>query len=304
MTNPAAWINGEILPFMQAAVPVWDLGVVAGASVTEMARTFAHRPFRLDQHVDRLRSSLAALRFPQPWSKLQLIDAAEEIVRRNVVALKPTQDLGIVLFSTAGSNATYLGGDSSQTTTCIHTFLLPFHIWRAGISSGVRLVTPSVRQIPADCFPVEFKVRNRLHWWIADHEAAETEPGAKALLLDHDDCVTETSTSCFFAVINGRIVTSDRAVLNSLSGQLVEELARRCSLPFERRALKLAELNVANEAFLSSTPSGLTAVSYINGMALKTTIESHLCAGPVMRRLLEEYHVIAGLRPDLQISLE
>ena len=166
----------------------------------------------------------------------------------------------------------------------------------------MRLVTPSVRQIPEDCFPVEFKVLNRLHWWLADREATEMESGAKALLLDHDNCVTETSTSCFFAVINGRIVTSDRAVLNSLSGQMVEELAGRCGVPFERRALKFAELNDANEAFLSSTPSGLMAVSHINGRSLKTPVESHLCAGPIMRRLLDEYAVIAGLRPDLQIA--
>jgi hypothetical protein len=41
MNAPIAWINGALCPFTQAAVPVWDLGVVAGASVTEMARTFA-----------------------------------------------------------------------------------------------------------------------------------------------------------------------------------------------------------------------------------------------------------------------
>ena len=42
------------MPYAQAAVPVWDLGVVAGASVSEMARTYAHKPFRLPQHLDRL----------------------------------------------------------------------------------------------------------------------------------------------------------------------------------------------------------------------------------------------------------
>ena len=301
MTSPVAWINGEILPFARAAVPVWDLGVVAGASVTEMARTFAHRPFRLDQHVDRLCSSLAALGFPQPWMKSQLIDAAEDIVRRNVASLKSTQDLGIVLFSTAGSNATYLDGDSSQTTTCIHSYVLPFGLWKSGVSQGVRLVTPSIRQIPGDCFSVEHKVRNRLHWWLADREAAATDPGAKALLLDQNDFVTETSTSCFFTVIDGRIVTTYRSVLNSLSGRLVEELAGRCGISFERRAFKLSELTSASEAFLSSTPSGLMAVSHINGRSLQTPINGHLCAGPVMRRLLEEYQAVTGLRPDLQI---
>ncbi len=301
MTNSIAWINGRILPFAEAAVPVSDLGVVAGASVTDMARTIRHQPFRLERHVDRFFTSLTELRFPIHWNRHQLLDAAVDVVRENFAGVSAEADLGIVLFSTAGSNATYLGGQSTQTTTCIHTFPLPFNLWRSGITNGVRLTIPSIRQIPGDCFDVRHKVRNRLHWWLADHEAATTHPGSKALLLDHDDHVTETTTSCFYAVINGDIVTSDRGVLNSLSCQLVEELAGRCDIPFVRRALKHSELADASEAFLSSTPSGLTAVSHIDGRSLETPINGHLCAGPIMLRLLEDYYVLTGLRPDRQI---
>ncbi len=62
-----------------------------------------------------------------------------------------------------------------------------------------------------------------------------------------------------------------------------------------------SELADASEAFLSSTPSGLTAVSHIGGRSLETPVNGHLCAGSIMLRLLEEYHVLTGLRPDRQI---
>lgn len=128
-----------------------------------------------------------------------------------------------------------------------------------------------------------------------------TGPGSRALLLDHDDHVTETSTSCFYAVIDDCIVTSDRSVLNSLSRRLVEELAARCEIPFVRRALKQAELANASEAFLSSTPSGLMAVSHINERSLEPPCTASQCGGPILQRLLEEYHRVTGVRPDLQI---
>jgi branched-subunit amino acid aminotransferase/4-amino-4-deoxychorismate lyase len=296
MNEAIAWINGSLCPFSQAAVPVWDMGVVAGASVTEMARTFAHHPFRLERHVERLMTSLTALGFPQPWPADSLHNAAMQIVDHNSKLIAAGEDLGIVLFSTAGSNPTYLSGCSTHTTTVVHTFVLPFAGWRSNFINGVRLQIPSVRQIPEDCFSVTHKVRNRLHWWLADQEASRRESGSRALLLDQDDYVTETSTSCFYIVRDDRIVTSSRGVLNSLSSQIVEEIAGSLQIPFERRPIPVAELTQASEAFLSSTPVCLLPVSHINGRQAGFAIP-----GPVFRRLIQAWSRLVGIDVAAQI---
>jgi len=297
MTEPIAWINGSLQPFAQTAVPVWDLGLVAGAAVTEMARTYNHQPFRLERHVQRLLTSLTDLGFPQPWTADFLIDAALEITKHNAGLISSGQDLGIVLFSTAGSNATYLSGISDQTTTVVHTFVLPFAMWKSSQKDGVRLRIPEVRQIPADCFSVAHKVRNRLHWWLADQQAAKMEQGSKALLLDHDGFVTETSTSCFYIVREGRIITSNRSVLTSLSSEIVEELARFLRIPFERREIPESELLLAEEAFLSSTPAGLLPVSHINGQPLPIHQSDS-----VYSRLMNAWRLLTGVDLTQQIQ--
>lgn len=299
MSEPIAWINGTLQPFSQTGLPVWDLGVVAGAAVTEMARTYQHRPFRLDQHINRLTSSLKALGFPQRWTREELLAAAEDVVQNNVEQMTEKQDLGIVLFSTAGSNPTYLAGIGDQITTVIHTFVLPFQLWRSGLKQGVRLRIPSIRQIPDDCFPVEHKVRNRLHWWLADQQAAKLEPGSKALLLDHAGFITETSTSCFYLVRDGKISTPDRGVLKSLSSQLVEELALLLQIPFSRRLISVDELSSADETFLSSTPIGLLPVSHIDGKPFQVSQPNS-----VFTRLMAKWETLTGLNPARQILNE
>jgi branched-chain amino acid aminotransferase len=296
MSEPLAWINGTLQPFSQTGLPVWDLGVVAGAAVTEMARTYQHRPFRLEQHIGRLTSSLATLGFPQRWTANELLKSAESIVQNNIRQISATQDLGIVLFSTAGSNPTYLAGVGDQTTTVIHTFVLPFQLWRSGLQQGVRLRIPSTRQIPDDCFPVEHKVRNRLHWWLADQQAAKLEAGSKALLLDHSGFITETSTSCFYLVRDGRISTPDRGVLRSLSSEIVEELASALQIPFSRRQISVEELSTADEAFLSSTPVGLLPVSHIDGRPFQFSKPDS-----VFTRLMEKWETLTGVNPARQI---
>lgn len=301
MNETIAWINGSFCRSEQAAVPVWDLGVVAGASVTEMARTFAHKPFRLEEHIKRLTGSLTALGFPQVWTPAALLGAARSVVAHNIRLIAPGQDLGMVLFSTAGSNPTYLSGAVHPATTVIHTFLLPLAQWKPSLQNGVRLRIPDVRQIPDDCFPVGHKVRNRLHWWLADQQATKIEPGSKALLPDHEGFVTETSASCFYIVRDGRIATSNRGVLNSKSCEVVEQLAASLDIPFERRGIRVEELDSATEAFLSSTPVGLLPVSHIDGRQVGGEAAGIDSAESVCARLLHAWSKLVGLDIAAQI---
>lgn len=293
MTAPIAWINGEFVPYSQAAVPVWDMGVVAGASLTEMARTFAHKPFRLSQHLDRLLDAIQKIGFPNPCNKPQLLDSIDGVLRHNLTLIPADSDLGIVIFSTAGPNPTYLGADVArgmQATTAVHTFSLPFETWRPQMRDGVRLRVSNVRQIPDECFNVTLKVRNRLHWWLADQEAARQEPGSKALLLDHAGFITETSTAALHLVCNGRIVTPDCSVLNSLSSQLVEEFATTLDIPFERRPVPLGEIRYASEAFLSSSAATVLPVSHVGGEQVGPEFP-----GPVFGRITAAWSQLVGV---------
>jgi branched-chain amino acid aminotransferase len=293
MSVPVAWMNGNLIPYSQAAVPVWDMGVVAGASVTEMARTFAHRPFRISQHLDRLLDSVSKIGFPQPYDKQQLLHVIDDVLAINLQQISAHSDLGIVIFSTAGPNATYLGAEFAKgisATTAIHTFDLPFATWRPQLRDGVRLRIANVRQIPVECFDVTLKVRNRLHWWLADHEAAKQEPGSKALMLDHAGFITETSTAALHLVCNGRIITPDSGVLNSLSSQLVEEFATKLGIPFERRPVPLGEVRYASEAFLSSSAATLLPVSHVGGEKVGTTFP-----GPVSSQLTAAWSQLVGI---------
>jgi len=293
MTAPIAWMNGELVPYAHAALPVWDLGVVAGASVSELARTFAHKPFRLSQHLDRLLNAIRRIGFPEQYDKEQLLRGIHGVLTHNLPLIPVTGDLGIVMFSTAGPNPTYLGRElarRTQATTAVHTFELPFETWRAQLREGVHLRTSGVRQIPDDCFDVGLKVRNRLHWWLADHEANELEPGSKALLLDHAGFITETSTSAVHLVCNGHIVTPDSCVLNSLSSQLVEEFAGKHGIPFERRPIPLGEFRYASEAFLSSSAATLLPVSHVDGEQIGTTIP-----GPLFNQMAASWSTLVGI---------
>ncbi|MGB0740158.1 MAG: aminotransferase class IV [Planctomycetaceae bacterium] len=298
MTEPVAWINGRLRAWSDAAVPAWDLGVVAGAAVTEAGRTYGHRFLRQSEHFRRFFSGLQTLQFPQPFSQEQLHGAVQEVLSHNTGLISPDADLGVVICSTAGSNATYLGHHSDECTTMVHTYPLPFSLWQPAFLNGVRLRTVRTRQIPADCFPTTVKVRNRLHWWLADREAAALEAGSRALLLDSSGSVTETSTCCVLMVRDGMISTPSGEVLDSLSGRVVEECATKLGIPFRREPISVAELQLADEVILSSAPAGLLPVRTIDGVTVR---DEGSLRGPVFVQLLETISQDVGV--DLQAQL-
>ena len=55
------WLNGEIVPEREALVPIRDRGFKYGDAAFDTTRTFGHRIFKLEEHLDRLYRSLAYL---------------------------------------------------------------------------------------------------------------------------------------------------------------------------------------------------------------------------------------------------
>ena len=83
MSEPLVYLNGEMVSASQASLKIYDAGVVLGATVTEMTRTFRHQPFRLKDHVARLFRSLKYVRLDIGLSQEQLIAASRELLANN-----------------------------------------------------------------------------------------------------------------------------------------------------------------------------------------------------------------------------
>jgi branched-chain amino acid aminotransferase len=266
-----------------------------GATVTELVRTFRKQLYRLEDHLSRLAHSLHYVRFDIGLTMPELAQTVRQLVAHNAGLLGPDEELGVVIFVTAGEYATYAGGAAGNVrttpTVCAHTFPLPFELWAAKLQAGVHLVTPSIRHVPPQCYDPKMKCRSRMHYYLADQEARLVDPDASALLLDLDGNVAETSAANFLMVEEGRIVSpSLRNTLPGVSRATVIELAAKLGIPFEVRDLQPFDAINAAEAFLASTPYCLMPVTKINGIAVGSGRP-----GPIYHRLIEAWSQLVGL---------
>ena len=293
--EPIAYLNGQFVPITEAKVSIFDLGLVQAVSVTDMIRTFGHKPFRLDEHIARLLRSLKVVGIDCGLSHDELHRLTLEVVEHNTQLVPESHDLGIVLFTTAGTNLTYVGAagmnEAMNPTVCIHTFPLPFELWAQKFETGQHLVTPSIRHIPPDCIDPKIKMRSRMHWYLADRQAKLVDPAAGSLLLDHNGNITETSSANFFIVTGGEIRTPGNAgTLGGLSQQTVAELAEKIGVRCVSTALQPYDVTTANEAFTTSTPYCLLPVTRYNGQPI-----GNGKPGPIFAKIVAAWNELVGL---------
>lgn len=293
VTEPIAYLNGDVVPISAARLSIFDMGLVGGVSVTEMIRTFRHEPFRLEDHLDRLVQSLRYVGLAPSETPQDLERIARDVIERNGRLIANEHDLGLVVFVTAGPNPTYTGtrGGVRVPSVGVHTFPLPFEFWVDKIDAGQHLITPSIQAIPPNCVDPRVKSRSRMHWHLADRQARGVDPHAAALVVDGNGHITETSTGNFF-VVEGRSLRTPPAEksLAGISRRVVCELAEQCGLQWEFADLTVYDVSRADEAFTTSTPYCMLPVARLNGQP----IGSH-CPGPVFRQLSTAWSELVGL---------
>jgi len=301
MAEPLVYLNGRMIPASQAHLAIYDAGIVLGATVTEMTRTFRHQLYRLEDHVNRLFRSLRYVRLDIGMSPAQLAETSRELVAKNAALLGDNDELGLIHFVTAGEYPIYAGSAAATArttpTVCAHTFPLPWELWAEKMQSGLHVVTPSIRHVPPQCYDPKMKYRSRMHYFLADQEARLVDPDAAALLLDLDGNVTETSGANFLIVERGTIVSPTvRNTLPGISRATVIELAAELEIPFAERDIQVHSVINADEAFTASTPYCLMPVTKINGVAIGSGTP-----GPIFRRLLAAWSKRVGLEIERQL---
>jgi branched-subunit amino acid aminotransferase/4-amino-4-deoxychorismate lyase len=292
MQQPQAFLNGEFVPQSALCISATDAGFVQGTTVAEQLRTFGGRIFCLDDHLARLEHSLETIGLAMPMSRDGFAAAARRLVDHNHPLLEPGDDLGLSIFVTPGEYPSYGATGAKGPTVGLHTYPLPFAFWAAKYRAGQALVTTEIEQVPPACWPSWLKCRSRMHYYLADHRAAQVEPGARALLLDHDGLVTEASTAniVVFSSREGLVSPPVRCVLPGISLARVWQLADALGIATMQRSVRPGDVAAADEVFLTSTPLCLLPVTKFNGRPIGTGTP-----GPVFKRLIAAWSEHVGL---------
>src|SRR5690606_20300793 len=105
------------------------------------------------------------------------------------------------------------------------------------------------------------------------------------VLVDDQQRILEGTSSNFYAVREGRLVTAGDGVLEGITRQLTLELAAQHGMDIELRRLPLSELQTCSEAFLTSSTREVVPVTWVDGKPI-----GNGKPGAVFRALSADYH--------------
>jgi branched-subunit amino acid aminotransferase/4-amino-4-deoxychorismate lyase len=286
MRELSVYFSGEWIPSAELRIPADDAGFLLGATVTERLRTFRGEVFRMDEHLRRLRRSLEIVGLETGSIIDQVATAIPEFLHRNHDQIEPDDDWSVIVFATPGV------AGSGRPTVCVHGYPLPFKSWASLYETGLPVVISSIRQVPPDCWPPELKCRSRMHFYLADREAATRKPGARAVLLDQDGFVAEATTAnvVIFREGEGLVSPPHDHILFGVSLGVVQELAAKIKVPFVTRRVTVDEFCSAGEAFITSTSICALPIIECDGKKIGDGRP-----GPIFRRLLAAWNELVGI---------
>ena len=278
-TQRIVWLNGELIPGEQATVPLLSHSFSRGSAIFESFGVHESpsgpATFRMDEHLKRLRHSADLLGMELAYSDAQIAAAVAETVRANntgrglikvmaywgeeaVVQMVPDAPLDVAVFSIPNGGELHLD-DYSAISACISKW----------------------RKLHPETVAVEAKaVGNYLSGYLARKDARDRGYDV-GLLLGTDGFLAEGSIESVFLVKDGVLLTPPLGrILAGISRMSVLEIARTVGIPVREEALRLADLDEADEIF--------TAHSGVKVHPVARFAERELAApGPLTKQLLQ-----------------
>ena len=295
MTASAATVNvnGHISDEQHAVVSVFDHGFLYGEGVYEVLRTYNGRPFLLDRHLARLRSSAAMIALEVP------LDAA-------ALAARIADTIGCARAKT-GSDPIYSGewyirvlltrgvGELSyDPASCPRPSVViivkplaepPAELYDA----GVRVVLSSiVRNHPESVNPM-IKSNNLLNNALAMQEGFR-QGAFEVIMRNYKGELAECAQSNFFIVKHGVALTPplSAGLLPGITREFMWVVGKATGIRVDEMIMRDADLFDADEVFLTGTTREVMPIVAVGDRKIAGG-----APGPVTRALLEGFRRLA-----------
>ncbi len=238
-----------------------DLFDASGAF--ETCRVKKGKILHLEEHLDRLRSSLRTLGFPR-WEEREargaLSTAAREIKDGAVrIAIRRVGKPRMVIHRQEG---------------------IPYS--KQQIRKGVSVITVPTRMAPVEAIQARVKNSERLSSVLA---RLESRGAVEVLRIGPQGYLTEGAISNLFLVKENALRTPPAwlGVLEGVTRAQVIEAAKRIKISVQEIPVTRHDLFNAEEAFLTNVLMGVLPIRQVDGRAIGAAIP-----GPVTRRLMSE----------------
>jgi D-alanine transaminase len=276
---PICFLNGEFLPLRDARISPLDRGFLYSDGAYEVTPVYAGRPFRFEQHHDRLTRSLAEIRMEDPLTRAAWRDLYRGLIERNGGT---RSDLYIYVQVSRGAEFGRNHAPLPDVPRTVFAFASPWPARANWQEKGLPAITAAdTRWARCDIKSVSLLANVLLRQLAVDQQATET-------ILLRDGFLTDASSSSVHVVIGGEVRTPPNSwkLLPGTTRGVMEEIAGRAGVTRRSTAVTEAELRGAEEIIIGAATREVQPITSLDGKPVGTGKP-----GPVWRTLYDAYQV-------------
>jgi branched-chain amino acid aminotransferase len=271
------YLNGKLIPRSRARVSVLDYGFLFGFGLYETIRAYHGKPFRLDNHIARMRFSANKLGITVRPAEIR--QAVKDTVKANSFA-----DTRIRITVSIGE-----GTITPNLTSCIEptiaVLVTEYHPPAPEkYRDGFKVIVSNIRRNSLS--PVTYmKSANTMEAMLA-RQQARTKGMDEALFLNEKGFLTEASGSNIFLVKDGNLITPrfETGILPGVTRIVVFEIAKQVEIKVREKYVRLDELLQADEAFITNSLIEIVPVTEVGDKKIGKGKP-----GPVTKKLMKTY---------------
>jgi D-alanine transaminase len=257
LPDRTVYLNGEWIKLADAKVSVLDRGFIFGDGIYEVVSLYNKKPFRIEQHLDRLERSLAKVRIANPLSR----DGWKSLIAK-LAATLPDPDQFIYFQITRGVAPRDFGFPPEPVEPTVFAITSPFKpVPQRQRDNGMTLIKlPDLRWLRCDIKSVSL-----LGAVLAKQESLDE--GVDDCVMFRDGYLTESSSANVWIVKDGKMLAppKDNLILEGIRYGLMQELAEEAGVAFEVRRIAEAEVDDADEILITSATREVVAATQLNG---------------------------------------
>lgn len=252
-----AWMDGRLVPFAEARVPVEDRGLQFGESLYEVVAITAGRARMLDVHALRMRRGAEELGIEDG---VPATDRWEAIL--SALYERDPVGEGLLYAQVTGGAAPRRHLPAERPSPSFWCFLRPFRFPRAeDVARGLRAIT----LLDPRWGRCDLKTPMLLPAVLSKREAARRGAGEVIFVGPHDD-VREGGSSNVLLVEGRTLVspTQTRHLLPGTTGPRIQRLAADAGLEVRSETVTLERLGAADELLVASTTFLVMPVTHVD----------------------------------------
>lgn len=252
------YINGKYIPLAEPVIPIDERGHQFGDGVYEVIRVYKGKPFRLNDHIDRLFISAEAIKLQLENDKSYFKSLIQQAIK--VSGLLESK---IYLQITRGiAPRNHLFPDVPVSVTLTVNEITPLDsVFR---ENGVKAMFHEDERW-ANCY---IKSLNLLPNLLAKQIAYEE--GCFEAIFHRDDWITEGSTSNIFIVKDGTVFTPplSKKILAGITRKVVKQICERLSINVIEKPIRKKDVLEADEVFMTNTTNEVVPIVEVEGMKI------------------------------------